>query len=89
MVTAQRSKLCRTYNHYGDFVLSKLECVNHDHKRMGSALCKLTKQEKLGGQGEGRLTADKCNVLQSYYRIAIQNNRLQSRFISTITTISE
>ena len=34
---------------YGDIVLSKLECVNHAHKRMGTALRKLTKQEKLGG----------------------------------------
>ena len=59
---------------YGDIVLSKLECVNHAHKRMGTALRKLTKQENLGGQEEGRLTADKCNVLQSYYRTAIQNN---------------
>ena len=58
---------------YGDIVFSKLECVNHAHKRMGTALSKLTKQ-KLGGQGEGRLIGDKCNILQSYYRTAIQNN---------------
>ena len=59
---------------YGDIVLSKLECVNHAHKRMGTALRKLTKQEKLGGQGEDRLTVNKCDILQSYYRTAIQNN---------------
>ena len=60
---------------YGDDIqLSKLECVNHAHKRMGTALRKLAKAEKLGGQGSGRLTLDKCNRLQSYYRNAIQNN---------------
>ena len=60
---------------YGDDVeLTKLECVNHAHKRMGSALRKLTKTAKLGGQGAGRLTLEKCNRLQSYYRNAIQRN---------------
>ena len=29
------------------------ECVNHAHKRMGTALLKLAKKEKLGGRGEG------------------------------------
>ena len=60
---------------YGDAVeLTKLECVNHAHKRMGTALRKLAKAEKLGGHGAGRLTLDKCNRLQSYYRNAIQGN---------------
>ena len=52
---------------YGDDIqLTKLECVNQAHKRMGTALRKLAKAEKLGGQCTGRLTLDKCNRLQSY-----------------------
>ena len=29
---------------------------------MGTVLCMFTKQEKLGGQEEGRLTVNKCNL---------------------------
>ena len=56
------------------YPLEKLECDNHTHKRMGSALRKLTKESRLGGRGEGRLTAAKCESLQHYYRGAILNN---------------
>ena len=49
----------------------KEECINHAHKRMGTALLKLTKGQKLGGRGQGRLTKDKAIRLQHYYRFAI------------------
>ena len=32
------------------------ECINHAHKRMGTALINLSKQKKLSGRGQGRLT---------------------------------
>ena len=59
---------------YGDTEIKKLECVNHAHKRMGSALRKLSKEERLGGRGRGRLTEAKCKDLQNFYRGAIVNN---------------
>lgn len=52
---------------YGDTVVDKLECLNHAHKRMGTALRKLAKEERLGGKGVGRLTEKKCDDLQNYY----------------------
>ena len=52
------------------YPVKKLECINHVDKRMGTALRKKAKEEKLGGQGYGALTANKCNILQSYYRNA-------------------
>ena len=64
---------------YGpDRLVTKLECVNHCHKRMGTALRKKSKEERLGGRGHGRLTQDKCTRLQNYYCGAILshlNNR--------------
>ena len=54
--------------------MKKLECINHVDKRMGTALRKKAKEEKLGGRGYGALTANKCNILQSYYRNAIVKN---------------
>ena len=45
--------------------------VNHAHKRMGTALLKLSREKKLGGRGRGRLTKDKAIRLQHYYRYAI------------------
>ncbi len=59
---------------YGEVSVEKLECINHAHKRMGTALRKLTKEKRLGGRGKGRLTAAKCNNLQNYYRGAILDN---------------
>ena len=57
---------------YGpDIPIVQEECVNHAHKRMGTALLKLAKKEKLGGHGRGRLTKDKAMRLQQYYRYAI------------------
>ena len=37
---------------YGrDVEIVKEECLNHAHKRMGTALLKLSKEKKLGGRG--------------------------------------
>ena len=58
---------------YGEKVINKLQCVNHAHKRMGIALRKLAKEERLGRRGVGRLTENKCNSLQIFYRGAIVN----------------
>ena len=52
----------------------KEECINHVHKRMGTALINLGKQKKLGGKGFGRLTKEKAIKFQHYYRWAIVNN---------------
>ncbi|KAK7096021.1 hypothetical protein V1264_005368 [Littorina saxatilis] len=54
--------------------ITKLECTNHLPKRMGTALRKAAKDERLGGRGEGRLTKEKCQRLQNYFRSAILNN---------------
>ena len=57
---------------YGpDVTIEREECVNHAHKRMGTALLKLEKLEKLGGRGPGRLTKQTALKLQQYYRGAI------------------
>ena len=52
----------------------KEECVNHVHKRMGTALRHLNKSKRLGGKGQGRLTQDKTIKFQHYYRFAVMNN---------------
>ena len=36
---------------YGEKVINKLQCVNHVHKRVGTALQKLAKEERLGHRG--------------------------------------
>lgn len=50
-------------NPYPGHDIVKLECINHAHKRMGTALRKLSAQGKLGGKGVGKLTANKCKTL--------------------------
>ncbi len=62
-------------NPYPGPEITKLECINHAHKRMGTALRKLSAQGKLGGKGAGKLTAAKCKSLLNYYRGAILNNQ--------------
>lgn len=62
-------------NPYPGHEIVKLECINHAHKRMGTALRKLSKLGKLGGKGLGKLTAPKCKALQNFYRGAIINNQ--------------
>jgi hypothetical protein len=56
------------------YPVTKLECVNHVDKRMGTALRKKAKENKLGGRKYGALTVNACAVLQSYYRNAIMKN---------------
>ena len=60
-------------NLFGKLIV-KEECVNHVHKRMGTALRHLSKSKKLGGKGQGRLTQDKTIKFQHYYRFAVMNN---------------
>ncbi|KAJ8389230.1 hypothetical protein AAFF_G00122500 [Aldrovandia affinis] len=60
---------------YPGLVVEKLECINHAHKRMGTALRKLSSEGKLGGKGVGKLTAKKCKALQNFYRGAIVTNQ--------------
>ncbi|XP_055882678.1 uncharacterized protein LOC129925822 [Biomphalaria glabrata] len=59
---------------YADKAVTKLDCINHAHKRMGTALRKLAKESHLGGRGVGRLTEKKCDSLQNFYRGAIIDN---------------
>ena len=66
--------VCEARPYGPDVTIEKLECVNHVHKRMGTALRKLTKEERLGGRGQGRLTEAKCVSLQNFYRGAILDN---------------
>ena len=54
MVIPRLIKLC-DLDIYPEPIL-KEECINHVHKRMGTALINLGKQKKLGGKGFGRLT---------------------------------
>jgi len=62
-------------NPYPGHEVVKLECINHAHKRMGTALHKLSAEHKLGGKGLGKLTANKCKTSQNHYRGAILNNQ--------------
>lgn len=67
---------------YGDGdVISKLECIGHVQKRVGSrcrTLRKSLKGTKLadgkGISGKGRLTDKAMNTLQNYYGMAIRQN---------------
>jgi hypothetical protein len=54
--------------------VTKRDCVNHADKRMGTALRKVVKEKKLGGQGVGRLTNVKASKIQLYYGRAIRGN---------------
>lgn len=62
-------------NPYPGHDIVKLECINHAHKRMGTALRKCSAKRKLRDKGLGKLTAKKCKTLQNYYRGAILNNQ--------------
>ncbi|MBY0580425.1 MAG: hypothetical protein K2P53_01900, partial [Rickettsiales bacterium] len=55
---------------YGDTIVSKLECVGHVQKRVGTRLRKLKKERHLGGKG--RLTDATIDRLQNYYGIAVR-----------------
>ena len=60
---------------YPEQEIVKLECINHAHKRLGTALRKCSTVGRLGGKGVGKLTAKKCKTLQNYYRGAILDNQ--------------
>ena len=57
-----------------DVCISKLECINHAGKRLGTALRALARKEHLGGGGVGKLTEQKIVALQKYYRTAVKQN---------------
>ena len=59
---------------YGTKTVSMLECMNHAHKRKGTALRKLARKEWFGGRDVSRLTENKCDSLQNFYRGAILDN---------------
>lgn len=68
-------------NPYGDVVISKLECIGHIQKRMGSRLRRL--ETSLKGKilcdgksisGKNRLTDGAIDRLQNYFGLAIRQN---------------
>lgn len=60
-------------NIYGKNSVSKLECIGHVQKRVGSRLRKLKKTQK-GLGGKGKVTDKFIDKLQNYYGIAIRSN---------------
>jgi len=58
---------------YGENSVSKLECIGHIQKRVGSRLRKLKNTTK-GLSGKGKLTDAFINRLQNYYGIVIRSN---------------
>ncbi|GFW87673.1 uncharacterized protein TNCV_4486381 [Trichonephila clavipes] len=58
---------------YGENSVTKLECIGHIQKRVGSRLRKLKKNTKVLG-GKGKLTDKFIDKLQNYYGIAIRRN---------------
>lgn len=58
---------------YGLNTVTKLECIGHVQKRVGSRLRKLKKTTK-GLSGKGKLTDRFIDKLQNYYGIAIRSN---------------
>ena len=53
--------------HWENRLVSRLQCVNHVHKRMGNALRKLVMEESSVERGDGRLTLQKCDRFQGYF----------------------
>ncbi|GFV97955.1 uncharacterized protein TNCV_5069951 [Trichonephila clavipes] len=58
---------------YDENSVTKLECIGHIQKRVGSRLRKLKKNTKVLG-GKGKLTDKFIDKLQNYYGIAIRSN---------------
>ncbi|GFU03481.1 uncharacterized protein TNCV_2257121 [Trichonephila clavipes] len=58
---------------YGENSVTKLECIGHIQKRVGSRLRKLKKNTK-GLGGKGKLTDKLIDKLQNYYGFAIRSN---------------
>ncbi|GFW73499.1 uncharacterized protein TNCV_2801631 [Trichonephila clavipes] len=57
---------------YGENSVTKLECIGHIQKRVGSRLRKLKNTKGLGGKG--KLTDKFIDKLQNYYGIPIRSN---------------
>ena len=53
--------------------VEKKECIGHAQKRVGTALCKL-KRDNPGLGGKGKLTDSQIDKLPNYYGIAIRSN---------------
>jgi hypothetical protein len=66
--------VCDAQPYSEEVSVEKLECINHCHKRMGTTLRKAQKEKQLRSKGHGKLTLEKCNLLQTYYRYAIVKN---------------
>ncbi|CAN8010699.1 unnamed protein product [Ixodes pacificus] len=65
-------------NVYGFVEVEKEDCVNHVHKRMGTALRNLVQKQKGEGKprlgGKGKLTADLITKLTMYYGWALKSH---------------
>lgn len=63
---------------YGYIEVDKEDCINHVHKRMGTALRNALSKHKGPGSeplgGRGRLTGDLVNKLSSYYGWALKSH---------------
>ncbi|CAB3994951.1 Hypothetical predicted protein, partial [Paramuricea clavata] len=75
------SAILESKPHGEDCIPSKLECIGHVQKRVGSRLRRLKSSNKgrklsdgKGISGKGRLTTGKMDVLQNYYGLAIREN---------------
>ena len=64
---------------YGQMKITKLECVNHIHKRMGTGLRNLLKSNPNIRGGSGGLTAQMITKLSSYYRKHIMDHQTSSK----------
>ncbi|CAN8014554.1 unnamed protein product [Ixodes persulcatus] len=62
---------------YGFVEIEKKDCLNHVHKRMGSALRTLVDKKKAQGEalgGKGRLTQDRIKRITNYYGYALRSH---------------
>lgn len=64
---------------YGYIPVDKEDCVNHIHKRMGTALRNLVSKQKSSGTeslgGKGKLTGELITKLSSYYGWALKSHK--------------
>lgn len=62
---------------YGYISIEKKDCLNHVHKRMGTALRNLVEKKKAQGQslgGKGNLTQEKIKKITNYYGYALRSH---------------
>ncbi|KAK8779482.1 hypothetical protein V5799_019176 [Amblyomma americanum] len=62
---------------YGFIKIDKKDCINHVHKRMGTALPNLVDRKKAQGEslgGRGKLTQEKIKKITNYYGYALRSN---------------